>query len=796
MKFIHVLSLAAAAATIAVAATATVPPPPQQQQPIWRDPTADPMSRAKALVAEMTLDEKLSLFHGSCGGYTGNVCGIGRLGIPQQKNNDGPQGFRGTPGTSTSWPASLTVSAAFDTDLMEAWGKAMGQEFYGKGANIQLGPGLCLARVPRNGRNFEYVSGEDPFLGYHMSAAVTKGIQSEGVIATAKHYVNNNQETDRGAVIEVVDERTNFEMYYPPFEGSISAGLGAIMCSYNKICKDCTAATSAQGKWSCENPETLQTDLKERLGFKGWVMSDWGATHSTSMNAGLDQEMPGSNWMGDKLAAAVASGNVTKSRVDDGATRILWPFFAVGLMDKNNTNTKDSNVTSEAHNTLARTLSADGTVLLQNQGNLLPISLPSATKKTIAVIGLEAANPTVHGGGSGQVFPDFVVPPLDAIRARAGLPPRPPVLTNCSQGAHDYLEDTDFFNQDSQTEASASSIDECRDLCAKRGDCGAFTLWGGQCFMKADAKNRVHSKGRTSGTCVPLTPKPTTDCTSDGNHCVHFDDGSDPASAAKLAASADIALVFGATSSHEGSDRDSLHLDDKTEALISAVGAAAGKKTAVVAVTPGALLTPWRTTVAAVVTPMMPGQQYGNAIADVLFGDVNPAARLPVTFPAVENQVNFTNEMWPGTGNPQYSVYSEKLLVGYRWYAAHKSQPAYSFGHGLSYTTFGYSAIKCARDAVSVTVTNTGSVTGAEVAQLYLEFPAQAGEPPLQLKGFNKVILKPGASTTVTFPLNDRSFSIWDVSTHAWATVKGNFGVKVGASVDDIRQTGTISVSA
>jgi len=201
--------------------------------------------------------------------------------------NDGPQGFRdnNNPGSTTAWPSGLTMAASWDESAMLEWGSGMGVEFFNKGANVQLGPGLCLARVPRNGRNFEYLSGEDPYLGYRLAQPAIKGIQSQGVVANAKHYVLNNQETNRNNVSELADERTRFEMYYQPFMGAIEAGVGSMMCSYNRI----------NGLWSCENPETLARDLKARLGFKGWVMSDWGATHSTSINAGLDQEMPNPN---------------------------------------------------------------------------------------------------------------------------------------------------------------------------------------------------------------------------------------------------------------------------------------------------------------------------------------------------------------------------------------------------------------------------------------------------------------------------------------------------------------------
>ena len=225
----------------------------------------DPKAAAAAMLAKMSLDEKIVLLHGGCDGncYIGNTHAIPRLGIPHLTMNDGPQGFRS--GGTTAFPSGLTAGASWDRAAMRAWGEAMGQEFFDKGANVQLGPGVCVARVPKNGRNFEYLSGEDPFLGYELVQPAIQGIQSKGVIANAKHWVNNNQETDRSGGNEVVDERTRWEIYYPPFLGAIKAEVGSIMCSYNRV----------NGNYSCGNSETLNTDLKQRAGFEGWVMSDW-----------------------------------------------------------------------------------------------------------------------------------------------------------------------------------------------------------------------------------------------------------------------------------------------------------------------------------------------------------------------------------------------------------------------------------------------------------------------------------------------------------------------------------------
>jgi len=295
---------------------------------------ASPEERARDLLNKMTLEEKTHYLHGSGSGYVGNVAANDRLGIPALKLNDGPQGFRDNDhlGTTTAFPCGLSIAASLDEDAASTWGVAMVQEFYQKDANVQLGPGMCVARVPRNGRNFEYLSGEDPYLGSRMVGPAIEGIQSQGVVANAKHYVNNNQETDRTTDTAVLSERTEFEMYLPPFEAAVNANVGSIMCSYNKIAIE--EFQQAPGYWSCENNQTLNTYLREHLGFKGFVMSDWGATHSMSINQGLDQEMPGNDFMSDEnLQAAVKNGTVSEETIDQSVLRILTPLFQVGVFD-------------------------------------------------------------------------------------------------------------------------------------------------------------------------------------------------------------------------------------------------------------------------------------------------------------------------------------------------------------------------------------------------------------------------------------------------------------------------------
>lgn len=564
-------------------------------------------------------------------------------------------------------------------------------------------------------------------------------------------------------------------------------------CSYNKI----------NNTWSCENPVTLGQDFKNIVGFKGWVMSDWGATHSASINAGLDQEMPSSSYMSleKDLGTLIASGNVSMATVNDTTLRILTPLFKMGVFDRPQTNQTSANVTSVAHNAVARQLAGASTVLLKNDGALLPLTLPSAEEFeasgspfVVAVIGGQAADPVVHGGGSGQVVPYYTSAPLDALREEMGIAAFPAPANNCS-GA-DWDVGTDFYNTDDQTEAAASSVADCCLLCAGRtgpAQCTAFSFTtSGECYMKSTHANPQHNPDVTAG-IVTVTPGPARACSADGSRCIVYNDGSDITSAAAAAASANVAMVFASTTSHEGADRATLDLDGNANQLIPAIGQAQ-KNTVVALVNPGPITSEWRTSVPAIITNHMPGQEYGHALMDVVFGRVNPAARLTITYPAA-NQTVLSPDQWPGV-NKETSYYSEKLEVGYRFYDAHNWTPAFPFGHGLSYTSFTYSdlAIDSTTRKISFTLKNSGQRDGAEVAQLYVGFPAVAGEPPANLRRFERVELAAGASTQVSFWLEDRDVSIWDVSSHDWSVVKGSFTISIGASSRDFRLKGSLTV--
>lgn len=629
------------------------------------------------------------------GTYTGNIPANERLGIPALNMQDGPQGFRtsqdtGGFGTSTAWPSALTIASSWDPDLVYRWATAMASEFKQKGANMALAPGLGIARVPTAGRNFEYLCGEDPTLGAVLAKSSVKGFQDHGIIANAKHFVNNEIEEKRMTVSANVDERVRFELYYPPFEAAIEAGVASVMCAYNRI----------NDVYACQNNDTL-THLRKDLGFDGWVVSDWEATKSTSasLHAGMDQEMPfGMFYNAKVLEAKLKSGEISEQEIDLSVTRILSAMTRVGLFDGRPAGDPQANVTSEEHNALAREIAAKSTVLLTNNG-ILPLSRDSLGE-CIAVIGDEE---TVSGGGSGYVSPPYVV--------------------THQVGLRNALKDTSVQ--------------------------------------------------------------------------VLYASGKDLDAAVALAAQCSTALVLVSTNSCEGSDRETLSLGEDQDKLIESV-ASANARTIVNVITPGAVLMPWSSKASAILVSWMPGQEAGNALADILFGLVNPSARLPVTIPNKDNEVGFTPEQYPGVGSPMPdAIYSEELLIGYRWYEASNVTPLFAFGHGLSYTSFKYREMEVRReemsrdDQVRVVVTaivqNTGDRAGEEVVQLYLRYPEEAGEPPKQLRAFQKIHLEKGESAEVEFRLTARHMSIWDSNLHQWREVPGEFTYMIGPSSADIR---------
>jgi beta-glucosidase len=661
----------------------------------WMNKSLLAARRADLLIEKMTLDEKIVMVHGvspiPIKGYVGYVPPNLRLGIPALTLADGRAGVGNGARDITLLPAPIAVASSWDLDLINEYGKVLGQEQWAKGTNVELGPSIDVVRVPEWGRTFESY-GEDPYFNGQMAVAEIKGIQSQGPIADANMYLTMNQENNRFKEDSIVDERTLREIYLPPFEAAIQEGhVGTVMCAYVKT----------NNIYSCENPQIQIDFLRKDLKFDGWIMSDWGATHSTvaAIKGGLDQQMPDDAFYGKALRAAVLDGQVSMGDIDEHVRNILVPMFRYGLFDKSQSGNWSANVRSSEHDVFSRMVAEQGTILLKNDDGLLPLS----AKASIAVFGAAGSKEAkIEGGGSSAVVAPYTVTPLEGIRKRAGA----------------------------------------------------------------------------------------------GSE-VNYADGSDLAAAAKLARVAEIAVVFVHTDETEGDDRPDLKLPGTQDQLIETV-AGVNKKTIVVLDTGGPVLMPWIDKVAAVLEAWYSGQEDGNAIAEVLYGDFNPSAKSPLTFPRSADSIpTARQDQWPGVNG--LSTYTEKLNVGYRWYDATDTKPLFPFGFGLSYTTFQLSNLVASPASIDSTfgqsvgkvqirleVKNTGSRAGAEVVQAYVAHPASNGEPPHQLCGFAKIQLKPGETKPATLTLSQRAFSMYDVPSHRWVTPEGVYEILVGTSSRDL----------
>ena len=655
---------------------------PVGQRP-WMNPSLSPGERAELLVHAMTLDEKIEQIHmADVKARPREIPGIERLGIPTFKITNGPAGAG--PGDSpvgvpaTALPSALALSATWDLSLAAKFGEIAGKETADRGEHLIEAPGVNIIRVPQNGRNFEYL-GEDPFLSGAMAVPEIRAIQKQGVIAEVKHYAANSQETDRKTINEIIDERTLREIYLPAFEASVKQGdVGAVMCAY----------PSVNGQFDCENAHLLKDILRDEWGFKGFVQSDYTATHSTipAALAGLDLEMKHDSHYDSDMKAAIQSGELPESVLNNMLLRRYSQMFRIGVFDQSHAVTP---IPAQLDGAAAREIAEQAAVLLKNESHLLPFS-PSKLH-SIAVIGPYAAAAATGGGGSSSVTPLYTVKPVDGIKSQVGA-----------------------------------------------------------------------------------------------NVSVTYNEGNDPGAAASMAKLADVAIVMVGNRDREGRDRPNLSLPDNQDDLIAAV-ADANPNTVVVLKTGGPVLMPWLSKVPAVLEAWYPGEEDGNVVADLLFGKTNPSGKLPVTFPRAADDVPaHTPQQYPGVDGT--AVYSEKMLVGYRWYDAMKIEPLFPFGFGLSYTSFALSHLSISRAnpegavQIGVDLTNTGAVAGADVVQVYVGAPASAAEPPHQLKGFVKVNLVPHETQHVSVTLDARAFSMWVVATKRWKVIPGRHQIFVGDS--------------
>jgi beta-glucosidase len=659
----------------------------------------------------MTLDEKITELHGvGSAEHKRYVDPIPRLHIPALKVANGPCGVG--PGDehhqlpATALPAPISLAASWDVSLARDYGVIIGSEARDLGDDLLEGPDINIARVPQNGRTFE-AFGEDPYLVGQLSVNEIQGIQSQGEIANVKHYAANNQESNRFSVNEIVSERALREIYLPAFEASIVQGHSAsLMSAYPQV----------NGHFCCENDELENKILKGEWNFQGFITSDFGAVHSTvpSALAGLDLEMPSGKYFGDDLKAAVQSGQVPMSVIDDKLVRRFRTMMQFGLFDNPS---PPKPIPAHEDGAVACRIAEDGMVLLKNDNNELPLDMGKI--HSIAVIGPYAAKAATGGGGSSHVMPLYTVDPVDGIQSRAG--------TNVE---------------------------------------------------------------------------------------VKFDDGTNIDQAVTLARLEDVAIVM--VGDHESEGRDhSIALAGNQDDLIKAV-AAANPHTIVVLKTGSAVLMPWVDQVPAILEAWYPGEEDGNAVAAVLFGDVNPSGKLPLTFPKQLSDLPAnTPEQYPGVNGVVH--YSEGIFVGYRHYDAQKITPLFPFGYGLSYTTFSYTNLTItARNKPSNTVfigdpntifsrpvvdvafdvTNTGNRPGQEIVQLYLGLPATADvpQPPRELKHFAKIPLQPGQTAHVRFELDGQALACWDDDYYAWEVLPGPYRVMVGGSSRNTPLAGTFEV--
>jgi len=693
-----------------------------------------PDDRASLVVKEMTLDEKITLLHGTghpglgpmsplsagSNGGAGYVVGIPRLGIPGIQMSDAAYGVRasGQNGRySTALPCSLAAAASWDLDAAYEYGALIARELRAQGFNMSLGGGVDLTRDPRNGRNFEYL-GEDPILAGKLVGRLIKGTQDQHVLGDIKHYALNDQESGRNAVNVNADERSMRETDLLAFEIGIRDGDPAgVMCSYNRV----------NGDYACESQYLLNDVLKKEWKFPGFVLSDWGAAHSIAKAsaAGMDHEQPNEYFYGDALKKAVEAGKVPMAEVDDHVHRILRALFATGVIDDP---PQKSVVDVERGFEIAQHIAEQSMVLLKNDKQQLPLQ---ATKlKSIALIGAHADVGMLSGGGSAQVDP----PGGNAI-----MPP--------GKGA---------------------------------------THWGSPVWFPTSPLKSM--KAKAPGVKIA------------------YDAGADMSSAAALAKSSDVAIVFVSRWETEGRDAGSMSLGDNQDELIAKV-AASNPHTIVVLETGNPVTMPWADKVSAILEAWFAGSRGSDALANILFGDVNPSAKLPITFPRSEADLPHrsivkpppNNEPAPGDpdawkkrleGLPAFQTnFDEGLKVGYKWYDAEKKPVLFAFGHGLSYTSYAYSNLKVTPGEpvkITFTVKNTGSRAGTEIAQVYAALPTSTAEPPKRLVGWSRVQLKPGESKDVSVELDPLALSIFDANQHIWQRPGGDYTIMIGGSSESL----------
>ena len=859
-----------AVAVLAAALTSLAAGLPASAQPPAASLAHASSTKVVQLVAAMTLDEKLGMVNGWPNGVSpppqtnrtigvGFIPGVPRLGIPALTFTDGPAGVRMNLPT-TAMPAPVALASTFSADLAQRYGEVLGRDARSRDQDVIFGPMMNMVRVPQAGRNFETL-GEDPSLMAQLVAAETRGIQSQGEIATAKHSAENNQENNRMGVNVNVDDQTLREVELRGFEAAVKAGnTGAVMCAYNSV----------NGNFSCENPTLLTDILRNQWGFSGFVVSDYGANHSAgpALEAGTDIEFFGTHFL--QLKALIQSGAVPEAALDAAVGGILTTMDRFGLLAHASptggtvVNRPLPEFPELADAKQALTIAEQGSVLLRNQGDTLPLT--QADLRSLAVIGTTARTLLVGGGGSSRVLgvTEREISPLTALQQSAGpqgnitfavgrdlqgvavpssalAPPNPTpgqhglLRTNTVTGATQVDPNIDFVRPNALPEGTqatwtgtitAPTTGNYLLAVQTDGTGGSLTVDGqpvitssvlaalgttlhrttdglANSFVQLNLTTGPHT---VSVTAAPVPAFPPFIPASSGPVQIRFawitpqQRQANLAAAVAAAKQARTAVVFAYMEGTEGVDQPTLTLPDEQDQLIEAV-AAANPRTVVVLNSGYPVLMPWVNDVRAILDMWYPGQEGGQATANVLVGAAVPGGKLPMTFPAHESDAPTATSplRYPGVNNQEY--YSEGIFVGYRWYDQNNITPLFPFGFGLSYTTFGYDHLNTKPNGntprVQFTVTNTGTRTGTEVAQVYVgRLPTSAPTPVKQLAGVARVTLRPGQSKRVTVDLDPRSLAYWDTTSQRWITPGGNVSVLVGSSSRDIRLSGEIQVAS
>ena len=699
----------------------------------------------------MTYEEKLN-FRGA----------LPRLGLYAGPGGRGSQAPPPKTSGITVFPHEHVLAATWDKSLAARVGKAMGEEFAGRGTAF---PMININRTWHWGRTAD-TFGEDPYLTAEMVLPEINAIQNEHVLAILKHYLANNQEIDRRTVDEKIPERALHEIYFYAWKQAVERSkIAGVFCAYNGV----------NGNFSCANPELLGT--LRSWGFDGFVFPEPVSDPVAAIKAGSDLLAP------NVIDANVKSGKLDASAVDLIAFHLLVPYFRLGVFDVPPA-PADSKASTPENRKIAEEVAEQGAVLLKNSGSILPLK----GVHSIALIGDDAGKNASMQMTTSNVPNDNPSLPVDAIPARAGsgvkvryvsgptgLSPLPEMQAGFAESTTLTPSATGRYRF-SLTGSGTARLFVGGNVVGNifKSDSAITAIGGANLIANQPVEVKVEYVNRGRG----------------GNPRVGMQMADSEAVAA--AKEADVAIVFAGERAGESMDRTSLTLNGDMDNVIETV-AAVNPRTVVVLNTAGPVAMPWIDKVSAVIWAGHPGGFDGSSIAALLFGDANPSGKLPITFPVNEQQGPATKpDEYPGDGKVVY--FTENLLVGYRWYDAKSQTPLFPFGHGLSYTTFQYSDLKVDASGVQLKVANTGTREGAEVVQLYVGHPAAAGEPPQQLKGFEKVWLKPGESKTISMPLSRESLAVWDDIAHSQKVVPGTYTVNIGSSSRDIRLKGSFTI--